>query len=103
MDLEVIPVAVSIRASCVVASEVVVRIGDPETSWSLISVEQTPGSHRLHDKVVMNLVVSLDSVLDENVVALDSVNDVLLKPEVAGSVEREGSVEALVNRVTSNI
>jgi len=39
MNLKIIPVAISIWASCVIIYEIVVRIGDPEACWSLISIQ----------------------------------------------------------------
>jgi len=42
VDLGVIPVTVSVRSSGMVASHDVVGMGDPDGSWGLVSVEETP-------------------------------------------------------------
>lgn len=86
-----------------VSYEVVVWISDPETSWCLISVEPTPRPLGLHDQVLFNDIVSLDSVFNEDVMALNIVYKVLLHPQIAGSMERQGSVETLMNSVTNDV
>jgi hypothetical protein len=40
--LKIIPKAVSIRSGSMVSNEVIIWIGDPNTSWGLIGVEKTP-------------------------------------------------------------
>jgi hypothetical protein len=37
--LEIIPKAISIRTGSMVSNEVIIWIGDPNTSWGLIGVE----------------------------------------------------------------
>jgi len=37
--LEIVPIAISIRSGSMVSNEVIIWIGDPNTSWGLIGVE----------------------------------------------------------------
>jgi len=65
----------------VVSSEVVVWVCDPETGWSLISIEQAHGSLGHHDQVVVNLVVPFNSIFNENVMSHDIVHHVLFNSQ----------------------
>ena len=47
--------------------------------------------------------MSFYGVFDENVVTFNIVNDILLHPQIAGSMESQGSIETLMDRVASNI
>lgn len=80
-----------------VVSKVVVWIGDPEGGWRLISIEQRPRPLRLHDQVPVYLVVSFDSVLDEDVVSFHVVDHIVSQSQVGRAVESEGSVESFVD------
>lgn len=42
MLLKIVPISVSVGTGCAVIDEVIVWIGDPETGWGLVGVEQTP-------------------------------------------------------------
>ena len=46
-----------------VVDEVVVRVGDPKTCWSLVRSEQTPRSNCVHDEVSFDVVVLLNCIL----------------------------------------
>ena len=77
MNLQVEPIAVPVRTSCVVFCEVVVWICNPERSRCLVCIEQRPRSLSLHYQVSVDLVVSFDSILDEDVVSLHIINDIV--------------------------
>jgi len=66
MNLEIIPKTVSVRASSMIANEVVVRVSDPEAGWSLISIKETPGSLSFHNKVSFYMIPPFDSIFNEN-------------------------------------
>lgn len=66
MDLQVVPVAIAVGACRAVASDNIVGVCNPEGSWGLVSVEQTPGSPRVDDKVALDEVVRLNSIFDEH-------------------------------------
>lgn len=103
MRLQIVPVAVPVRASGVVVDEVVVGVCDPEAGWGLIGVEETPGSLGHDDEVSRDVVVPLDSVLDEDRVAHAVESDVVGDPQVLVAVDGEGSVERGVHRVALGI
>ena len=86
-----------------VSNEMIIWIGDPKTSWCLISVEPTPRSLGSHYKILFNNVVSLDSIFNEDVMTLNIVNKVLLHSQVAGSMEGQGSIETLMDSVTLDV
>ena len=93
MCLEVIPVSISIRASSMVSDEVIIRVCDPETSGSLIGVEQAPRSFGHHDKVSFNMVPPLDTVLDEDSVSFGVVGDIPDDSQIFCSVNGKSSVK----------
>lgn len=39
-NLGIVPVAVTIRTSCMIISKLVIGVGDPEGSWGLVGVNQ---------------------------------------------------------------
>jgi hypothetical protein len=49
VNLQIVPESVAIRSSDSILNKVVVWVGDPETSWSLVSVETGPAALDLHD------------------------------------------------------
>jgi hypothetical protein len=103
MDLQIEPVAISVRSRGMVVNENVVWVGDPNTSGGLIGVEQTPGPLGLGDEILVDVVVSFDGVLDEDIVALDVVDDVLHNSQIVVTVNSDSSVESSVDRDTLNV
>jgi len=97
MDLEVIPVAVTVGTSCSVAHEVVVGVGDPEACWSLICVEEAHGPLDHHDEIVRDEVLPLYAVLHENSMAHDVVADVVIDGQVLDRVQGGHAVIAPVH------
>ena len=86
MSLKIVPKAVSIRACSMVSYENVVRMGDPEASRGLISVQKTPRSDGLDDKVVNKIIVRLHGIFNEESVAFYFVCDIFFKPQVVSSM-----------------
>jgi len=60
-----------------IIDEVIVWIGDPEAGWSLVGVEQTPGSLCHDDEISGDIIVSFNTILDENIVAHSIENNIL--------------------------
>jgi hypothetical protein len=77
MDLQVIPEAVAVRASDSVLNKVIVGLSDPEGSWCLVSVQARPTSLDHHNQVTIQVVLLLDSILDEDVVTFDIIDNVV--------------------------
>lgn len=103
MSLKIIPEAISIGTSGMVSNENVVRMGDPEASWCLICVQKTPGPLGLDDQIVLDVIVGLNSILNEYSVAFHFISNILLKPEVVSSVKSESSVVTLMGSKTFGI
>lgn len=80
-----------------VVNEVVVWMGNPEAAWCLICVQKTPGSLGLHNQVLGDVVLGLNSVFNENGVALNFVSNVAFESQVMSSMDCESSVEALMD------
>jgi mannitol/fructose-specific phosphotransferase system IIA component len=103
MNLEIIPIGISVGTTASVADEVVEWMSDPEAGWTLISVEETPRSLGLDDTVLLDVVLGLNCILNEHSMALDLIGNVLLESQVMSTMDSESSVETLMNRNTSGI
>lgn len=103
MHLGVIPVTVSVGSSSVVASHDVVGVSDPDASWGLIGVEQTPGTSCVDNQIVLNEILGLSSILNEDSVAHVLVCDVVLDSEVVHTMNRHSSVVCLPDGIVSHI
>lgn len=77
MDLQIIPVAVSVRATAAIFDEVVVRTSDPVAGWRLIRVEKGPAPLGHNDAVLLDQVLLLDSILNEDDMTFDIVANVV--------------------------
>lgn len=49
-----------------IASEDVVGVCDPEACWSLVSIEETVRCTRVDDEIVLNQVISLNSIFNKD-------------------------------------
>ena len=76
MLLQIEPETVLGRSCAVVSAENVVRVGDPEAGWSLVSVEEAVGGAHVDHEVVLDEVVSLNGVLQEDSVAHSLVGNI---------------------------
>lgn len=103
VSLQVIPVGVPIGTTDTILNEGIVRRSDPETSRRLISVETTPAPLDLNDAVAVQVVLLLNGIFDEDVVALDFVSNIVHDAHVMSTVQRERSVEALMDGVVSRV
>jgi len=101
--LQVKPEAVTVRASCSVIFELVIGVGNPETSWSLISIKKTPTALGLDDEIILNQILGLCSILDEDRMAHSVVRYVVLDLEVVNSVESDGTVVRLVDGIIAHV
>ena len=79
MSLKIIPESIPVRPGGSVSYENVVWMGDPEASWSLISVKERPGSLCLYDEVILDVVVGLNGIFNEDCVSLNLVCNVFLQ------------------------
>ena len=80
-----------------VANEVVVWMLDPERSRSLVRDQQAPRPSGVNDKVVLDQVVSLDSIFNENAMSQLFVDDVVHEGQLVDCMDRDASVVALVD------
>ena len=86
-----------------VFNEDVIRMSDPERTRGLIGVEQGPTAFGLDDKVILQSVLGLGSVLNEDGVAHSVIGDVVLNLQVVNTMDSHSSVEGMVNGVVSHI
>jgi len=84
----------------VVVSYDVVRVRDPHTSWSLVSVESTPRLLGHDNKVVLNYVVGFCSIFNENSVTHSVVHDVVSNGQMMHSMDSSSSVVRLPYGIT---
>jgi hypothetical protein len=78
--LKIIPYSISIRAADMVSYKMIVWMSNPETSRSLISVKNTPGSLDGNNQVVPAVVILFNGIFDKDVVTLSLVNHIVENP-----------------------
>jgi hypothetical protein len=98
--LSVEPVTVTVRTCSVVSDKDVVWVSDPETGRRLICVEQAIRTFGSHDQIVLDDVLSLDSILKEDVMAHSVVNNIVFNCEVRHGGDSDSSVVRLMDGVT---
>jgi len=103
MNLQIVPESVAVRATNTVLNEVIVRLSDPEAARRLISVETRPAASHIDKAVVVEEVLLLNSILDEDVVALYLVDKVVHDLHIVSAVQSVGAVESLMGRATLHI
>lgn len=103
MDLQVVPEAISIRASNSIFDEAVVWLCDPESCRRLISVETRPTAFDHDNAIAVHVVLLLNRILDEDVVALCVVDNVVHDTHVVGAVQSISAVEALMCRTAVDV
>ena len=86
-----------------IINKIVVWMSEPDTGWSLISVKKRPGSNCLHNQVVINVVLCLNSILNEDSVSLSIISNVIFNSKVVGTMKSEGSVVAIMDSVVLGI
>jgi hypothetical protein len=103
VNLQIVPESIAIRASDSVLDEVVVWLSNPEAGRGLVSVEAGPAAFDLHNQVTVEVVLLLDSILNEDVVTLDLIDNVVHDAHIVRTVESVGAIEALVSGATLHI
>lgn len=86
-----------------ITDEVVVRIGDPDAGWCLVSVEETPRSLCPHDQIVCDFVPLLHSIFDEDCVTFSIESKVVVQCKIFGAMDSEGSVEGIMDSISCGI
>jgi hypothetical protein len=84
-------------------NEGIVRLGDPEPCWSLISVQTTPTSLDFHHEILIKIILLLDGVFNENVVTFDFISNVVHDSHVVSSMQSERSIETFVDCIAFGI
>lgn len=100
MDLQIIPIAITVGTTATILDKVVIRVSDPEASWCLIRIEQRPTSLSHDDAVMVYIVLLFNSILNENDVTFDVVSNIVDQPHIVCTVEGEGTIETLVGTET---
>ena len=93
MRLDFIPEGIEISACSSVVSDVVEGVGDPEGGDRNISLHHLECFQGADGQVVLDHVVGFNTVLNEEVVALDSVPNIVGDVQVMDSVYGEDSGE----------
>ena len=101
--LGVVPVRITIRAGSMIATDDVIRVCDPNTGWSLVSVEQTPRAADVDNEIVFNQILCLSGVLNENSVTHSMVGHVILHAQIMDSVDSDSTVEGVMDSVIADV
>ena len=91
--LKVIPVRVTIRTTSVVTTDNVVGVGKPDRGRRLISVKERPGAAHIKDKVVLDKVLGLNTILNEDSVTHSVVGNIVLHAEIVNAMDCHCTVE----------
>ncbi len=83
-----------------IAHEDVVRVGDPETCWGLVGVEERERLLSLDSKIVLQQVVCLNAILNEERVAHCVIGNVVCHSQVPDMMNCNSSVVSVVDRVS---
>ena len=86
-----------------VATDDVIGISDPDAGWSLVSVEKTPRAADINNKIVLDQILSLDSILNEDSVAHSVVGHVVLHAQIMNAVNSDSSVKGVMDRIVSDV
>jgi len=86
-----------------VIDKVVVWVGDPVASWSLVSVEETPRPLDHHDQVALDQVVNFNTIFHEDSMPHDVEANHVFDRQVLNGMESYCSVMTLVYRDTSDV
>ena len=89
---KIIPETVVLTTGAMISNEDVVWVGEPEAGGSGVSVQEGEGRLSVDDKVVLNSILCLDTILDEDGVALAVVVNVPDDSEIFDSVESGSSI-----------
>ena len=100
---DLVPESVEVASCSSVAVDVVGRVGDPERSSRSVSLKHAGGLNRTDGQVVPDRVVSLYTILNKEVVALDSETNVMLDCQVVNPVDGGHSGKRVVDGVAPNV
>jgi hypothetical protein len=100
VNLKIIPITVSIRATTPVIIKVVIWTCDPVASWRLIRIEQGPTSLGHNDTVMLDYVLLLDCVFYKDDMTLDVIANIVDESQIMSAMKRESSIEALMRAKT---
>jgi hypothetical protein len=101
--LSVIPITVSVRTCSMVASDYVIWMGDPNTSWRLICVQKTHRSSSINNQIVLDQILCLSGILNKDGVAQVLVSHIVLDLQVVYSMNGHSSVVSLPDSIVSDI
>ena len=76
-----------------ISNENVVWICNPKRGWSGVSIEDTVRSFGLDNQIITNVVASLNTILDEDVVTLAVEVDILFDTQVVHSMNCRTTIE----------
>lgn len=83
--------------------EDVVRISNPITSRSLISIQKTPGCFSAYCQVIFENILSFNSIFDEEGMAQCLINYIVLDSEIVHLMDGDCSVVGMMDSIASNI
>jgi hypothetical protein len=86
-----------------IANENVIRVSYPEAARCRICVKKTPRSLSLHNKIVFDIIVSLNCIFNENSMTLDVEGNVIRESKVMCTVNSESSVVTLMSTETFTV
>lgn len=101
--VQIVPEPVHLRPSCMIALEIVVRMGDPEGSRGLIGIQQWVRRSRRNCQIVNESVIDLSSILEEEVMAHHIESNVLLNFQTIGSMQCYSPVKAIPDRWVAHV
>ena len=86
----------------VVANDIV-RACEPNTCRCLISVEKTPRTAHIDNKIVFDEVLRLCTVFDEDGMSHSVVSHVVLDPQVMYTMDGHGTIEGVMDGIVTHV
>ena len=103
MVKQIVPEAVVRATSAYITSQIIVWVGNPEARRSHVSVQERVTRLSLDDKITLNAVLGLDTVLEEDGMTFRVVVYVANDAEVFDSVKGCASIEGIEEYIIHDV
>ena len=100
---DLIPKSIEITSGCMVVSEVVAGMCDPERSNWNISLKHSPRFHRTYRQIILQNILSLYPIFNEIIMPLNSIPYIMLNSQEVNPVQRDNSSHRMMNCISSGI
>jgi len=86
-----------------IASENIIWVSDPETSWCLIRVQETPRLSSPDRQIFLKIIFSFSCIFYKEIVAFDVECYIFSNSQVVDTVNSASSVKRLLDSITFDV